>query len=65
MNLICKNIPFKKIDLINKIYKNIFLDKKRLDKNPRYISIKKFQKAKIKEIDNFNFLNDVIAQVIK
>ncbi len=65
VNLISKNIPFKKIDLINKIYKNIFLDKKRLNKNPRYISIKKFQEAKIKEMDNFNFLNDVIAQVIK
>ena len=34
------DIPISKVKIQNEIYKNIFLDKKRIDKSPRYISMK-------------------------
>jgi len=48
----------------NEVYKNIFLDKKRINKNPRYIYLNKIGKPKIKEIENLNALNDVIYKFI-
>ena len=59
-----KDIPFKKTNLQNSIYKNIFLDKKRLDKCPRYISVKNFHNTNVKEIQDFDLLNDAITQII-
>ena len=49
----------------NDIYKNIFLDKKKIDKYPRYINIKNIGKPSIREIKDFDFLNDVIIEIIK
>ncbi len=48
----------------NEVYKNIFLDKKRVNKNPRYIFLKNIGKPKIKEIENLNSLNDIIYKFI-
>ena len=33
--------------------------------HPRYISLKKFYKHMIKEIDNMNLLNETIYKIIK
>lgn len=57
-----KNISIIKMQ--NEIYKNVFLDKKRLNKNPRYIFLKKIGKPVTKEIDNYNLLNEVIFKFI-
>ena len=62
--LFLKEIPFTKAKLQNAIYQNIFLDKKRIGKNPRYISIKKLQKSNISEILDLNFLNETIMKII-
>ena len=59
-----KNTSLNKVNLQNIIYKNIFLDKKRLNKNPRYISVSRLFKSKIKEMNDFNLLNDTINQII-
>ncbi len=63
-SLSLRDMPFKKTNLQNLIYKNIFLDKKKLDKYPRYISVKNFHKTNIKEIQDFDLLNDTITQII-
>jgi len=44
----------------NAIYKNIFLDKKRVSSNPRYIFLKKMGNPQIKEIDDLNSINEII-----
>jgi 3-dehydroquinate synthase len=44
----------------DEIYKGVFLDKKRIKKYPRYISLKKPGKPQIKEIDDYNLLNETI-----
>ena len=59
-----KGIPFNKNNLQNSIYKNIFLDKKRANKNPRFISISGLQKSKIKEIIDYDHLNETILGAI-
>ena len=46
------------------IYQNIFLDKKRIDKYPRYISVKKIGVSKIKEMKNLDLINDTILKVL-
>ena len=58
-----KKININQIKLQNDIYKNIFMDKKKIDKYPRYISLKKIGHPKIVKIENFNFLNDTILQL--
>ena len=60
------NLPYKVSlqNFQNEVYKNIFLDKKRVNKNPRYIFLKKIGKPKIREIENLNALNDVIYRFI-
>ena len=63
-NISLKDIPFKKSNLQNSIYKNIFLDKKKIDKYPRYISVKNFHNTRVKEIQDFDLLNDSITQII-
>ena len=37
-----------------------FLDKKKIRKNPRYISLRKLGKPKVSEIDDYNLLNETI-----
>ncbi len=58
-----KKFNLNKINLQNNIYKNIFLDKKKIDKFPRYISLKKVGKPKVKKIEDFDFLNDTILNL--
>lgn len=53
-----KNIDFAKIQ--NNIYKGIFLDKKKINKYPRYISLKKKYKPQVNEIENLDLLNHTI-----
>ncbi len=60
-----KKIKINSKKVQNDIYKNIFLDKKRIDKYPRYINIKTTGKSFIKEIKDFDFLNDTIIKIIK
>ena len=62
--VLLKRVPLSREKLHNSIYKNIFLDKKRVGKNPRYISIKKLYHPQIKEIKDFNFLNETILETI-
>jgi len=57
-------IKINKTELLNTIYKNLFLDKKKIDKYPRYISIKKIGFPKVKEIKDFDFINDTILNVL-
>ena len=44
----------------NKIYKGIFLDKKKISKYPRYIRLKKKYKPQIEEIKNLDYINNTI-----
>ena len=60
-----KQIPIGKTILQNLIYQKIFLDKKKLNKYPRFISIKKYSNSNVKEIKDFNLLNDTILHIIK
>ena len=46
------------------IYKNIFLDKKRINQYPRYIKLIKPGKTKIMEMKNFDHLNETIFSII-
>ena len=59
-----KKIPINPIKLQNDIYKNIFLDKKKIDKYPRYISVRKKGISSIKEIKDFDLINDTIREVL-
>ena len=49
-----------KLKVQNMIYKNIFLDKKRISSNPRYINLKKVGKPIIKEVEDLNSINEII-----
>ena len=50
--------------LTNKIFMNIFLDKKRINKNPRYIKLIGLGKTKISEMKNFEKIKKTIQQII-
>jgi 3-dehydroquinate synthase len=54
-------IPLK---MQSEIFKNVFLDKKKINKNPRYISIPKIGYPKISEMKDFNKINDVINDIL-
>lgn len=67
------SLPTKVSDLIylkNKqklhdaIFKNLFLDKKRINKYPRYIKIKKLGYPFIDELDDENLINTVIEKIL-
>ena len=57
-------IPINKIKMHNQIYHNLFLDKKKIDKHPRYISLRKKGNPSIKEMKDYDFINDTIIKVI-
>ena len=62
---ISKFINKKEIkNLKNKIYLNIFLDKKRINKNPRYINLEGLGKTKMSEMKNFKKIKKTIKEVI-
>ena len=54
------DFSFNIINIQNKIYEGIFLDKKKINKYPRYIFLSKKYKPQIKEIKNFDLLNHTI-----
>ena len=58
------DIPISKVKIQNEIYKNIFLDKKRIDKSPRYISMKIKGKPSIQDMKDYDFINDTIMNII-
>ncbi len=51
--------------LQNEIYKYIFYDKKKINKNPRFISLAGIGNPNIKEISDYNSLNEVIYKIIE
>lgn len=53
---------FQKIH--NEIYNFVFIDKKKIGKFPRYISLTKKNNPKIKLIDDFNLLNETISKFL-
>ena len=56
----------KKFRLIfNKIYKNIFLDKKKLKKFPRYICLNKIGDSKVIEMRNFSLIRETLSKVLQ
>ncbi len=58
------NIPKKLIKKFHlSIYKDIFLDKKKKNKFPRYVSLEKICAPKLKEITDFGSLNDTIFKI--
>jgi len=59
-----KKVNINKVKLAENIYKNIFLDKKKISQYPRYISLKKQGKPSINEIKDFDFINDTILKVL-
>ena len=61
-----KNFVKKKFRVIfNKIYKNIFLDKKKLKKFPRYICLNKIGNSKVIEMKNFSLIRETLLKVLK
>ena len=54
------NLKISKQKLSDQIYNSIFLDKKKINKFPRYISLKTIYKPTIKEIDDTGKLLEVI-----
>ena len=55
----------QKNKLQNDIYKYIFFDKKKINKNPRFISLSRIGNPVIKEISDYNSLNEVIYKIIE
>ncbi len=55
----------QKNKLQNDIYKYIFFDKKKINKNPRFISLTSIGNPVIKEISDYNSLNEVIYKIIE
>ena len=58
--IVLKNFGIRQ-KMHDEIYKGVFLDKKKINKNPRYISLKKFEKPRISEIDDYNLINETIT----
>ena len=58
------DIPISKVKIQNEIYKNIFLDKKQINKSPRYISMKIKGKPSIQDMKDYDFINDTIMNII-
>ena len=48
----------------SEIYRSIFLDKKKINDNPRYINLKSVGEPTIREIKDFNLLNEVIYKIL-
>jgi 3-dehydroquinate synthase len=57
-------LKISKQKLIDQIYNSIFLDKKKINKYPRYISLKTMHKPKIKEIQNTGDIIEIIKAFI-
>ena len=58
-------IKSSKIKKIKKeIFKNIFLDKKRINKFPRYVNLVQLGKSKVSEMRNFKRIKETIDKII-
>lgn len=53
-----------KKNLQKKIYENLFLDKKKIGENPRYIKIRSIGDSSIDEIKDLHLANNIIYQII-
>ena len=62
--IINKNLSFNKQQLNNNIYRNLFLDKKKISRHPRYIFMKKIYKPSIKELIDENLILQTINRFI-
>ena len=62
--IIGKNLKINKQQLNNIIFKNLFLDKKKISRNPRYIFMKKIYKPSIKELSDENLILQTINRFI-
>ena len=49
---------------IDLTFKNIFMDKKKISKYPRYIKLNQIGKSKIADIEDINLINDVLFEVL-
>ncbi len=63
--IIGKNLKINKQQLNNNIYKNLFLDKKKISRHPRYIFMKKIYKPSIKELSDENLILQTIDRFIR
>ena len=61
--ILIENFKFKKQILINNIFKNIFLDKKRISRYPRYISLRNSYKPKIENMSDENLILQTIDRL--
>lgn len=59
-----KFININKSFLQNNIFKYLFLDKKRVDKHPRYINLINFGKPKIDEMEDYTKINFIIRKIL-
>ena len=64
LSIIKNNIIGNSIILQKKIYKKVFLDKKKINEYPRFISLKSKFKPSLKEIKKFNLLNSTIKKIL-
>ena len=58
------NLKISKQKLSDYIYNAIFLDKKKVSKFPRYISLKTIYKPQVKEIENTGDILEIIKKFI-
>lgn len=58
------NLKISKQKLSDQIYNSIFLDKKKINKFPRYISLKTIYKPQVKEIENTGDILEIIKKFI-
>ena len=58
------SIKISKNSLHSNIYKFLYLDKKRINKFPRYISLKSLGNPKIENLDNDTLINETILKII-
>jgi 3-dehydroquinate synthase len=63
-NIVKHTNQMNKSKIQKDIFKNIFLDKKRVGKYPRYIKLLKIGNSKISEMKNFKKINEIIKKVV-
>ena len=59
-----KYLNLDKTRFQNDIFKFLFLDKKRVNRHPRYIQLKKFGKPKINEMRDYEKINFIINDIL-
>ncbi len=59
-----KHLNLNKQKLQNDIFKFLFLDKKRINKYPRYINLQNVGKPKIEEMQDYNKINIIINNIL-